>query len=85
MPQFNTNAYRLTTARDALTGSNADAAYGSPSTGSVLQKASVNPPTLTVPGRPLQSNPLGRALAGSRVRGGASGGSFAPRIVSGTR
>lgn len=84
MSQFNVNAFGLAGRFDPLFG-NSTAPSGSPSTGTVLQNVSVNPPSKRIAGRPLQSNPLGRALAGSRVRGGASGGAFAPRTVSGTR
>lgn len=37
----------------------------------------------TIAQAPLQSNPLGNALAGGRLRSGIRGGSFAPRATSG--
>lgn len=41
----------------------------------------------SIAGRPLQSNPLGNALAGYKARSKTSirGGTFAPRAVSGMR
>jgi hypothetical protein len=86
MPKFNVNAARLKNVQgwDPLFGAST-LVSGSPSTGSVLQNVSVNPPTIKARQSSTQSNPLGRALAGSRVRSGARGGRFAPRAVSGMR
>lgn len=77
MPLFNTNAYNLKSVQgfDPLFGKE-------PSPTELFNNANRGRP---FPQRPLQSNPLGNALAGLPARGATRvrGGAFAPRAVSG--
>ncbi len=75
MPLFNINAMLLKAQFDPLEGKR-------PSLTEQYNGLDKGHP---FPGRPLQSNPLGNALAGLPARGSSRvpGGAFAPRAVSG--